>query len=248
MKDFFRGACCAIGGIKYFYNDRSLWKHTIGPWLTLLAAYTGITWVIFHFSGTLASCLTARMDNCPAYLKMLLEGSLTLVATLLAAVIVLTTLSTLFEIFGGLFFDKLIEEFEKKYYNTAFPSVPFSDQLLFTLQAAWFGFKTTLLFLILLLIGFFLPFAGQALLVFFIGKRMAYSLLFAPGFLRDKGVPETKDHLCCRTSELLGFGVAVYLIQLLPLMLPLTLPGLILGAVILYNGDSPLPPQEPETN
>ena len=143
MKDFFRGACCAIDGIKYFYNDRSLWKHTIGPWLTLLAAYTGITWVIFRLAGTLASCLTARMDNCLAYLKMLLESSLTLVATLLAALIVLTTLSTLFEIFGGVFFDRLIEEFEKKYYNTTFPRVPFSNQLLFTLQAAWFGFDVT---------------------------------------------------------------------------------------------------------
>ncbi len=242
MKDFFRGACCAIDGIKYFYNDRSLWKHTIGPWLTLLAAYTGITWVIFRLAGTLASCLTARMDNCPAYLKMLLEGSLTLVATLLAALIVLTTLSTLFEIFGGVFFDRLIEEFEKKYYNTTFPRVPFSNQLLFTLQAAWFGFKTALLFLILLLLSFFLPFAGQLLLVLFVGIRMAYSLLFAPGFLRGQGIEETKEILSRRKMELLGFGVAVYLLQLIPLMLPLTLPGMILGAVMLYNGQRPILP------
>lgn len=242
MKDFFRGACCAIDGIKYFYNDRSLWKHTIGPWLTLLAAYTGITWVIFRLAGTLASCLTARMDNCPAFLKTLLEGSLTLVATLLAALIVLTTLSTLFEIFGGVFFDRLIEEFEKKYYNTTFPRVPFSNQLLFTLQAAWFGFKTALLFLILLLLSFFLPFAGQLLLVLFVGIRMAYSLLFAPGFLRGQGIEETKEILSRRKMELLGFGVAVYLLQLIPLMLPLTLPGMILGAVMLYNGQRPILP------
>ena len=246
MKDFFRGACCAIDGIKYFYNDRSLWKHTIGPWLTLLAAYTGITWVIFHFSGTLASCLTARMDNCPAYLKMLLEGSLTLVATLLAAVIVLTTLSTLFEIFGGLFFDKLIEEFEKKYYSTNFPCVSFSRQLLFTLQAAWYGVKTTFLFLLLLLLSFFLPLAGQLLLVLFVGIRMAYSLLFAPGFLRGQNIPETKKFLSRRKMELLGFGVAVYLLQLIPLMLPLTLPGMILGAVMLYNGPIPALPRQTE--
>lgn len=246
MKDFFRGACCAIDGIKYFYNDRSLWKHTIGPWLTLLAAYTGITWVIFRLAGTLASCLTARMDNCPAYLKTLLEGSLTLVATLLAALIVLTTLSTLFEIFGGVFFDRLIEEFEKKYYNTTFSRVPFSNQLLFTLQAAWFGFKTALLFLILLLLSFFLPFAGQLLLVLFVGIRMAYSLLFAPGFLRGQGIEETKEILSRRKMELLGFGVAVYLLQLIPLMLPLTLPGMILGAVMLYNGPIPALPRQTE--
>ncbi|MBQ9755106.1 MAG: EI24 domain-containing protein [Lentisphaeria bacterium] len=246
MKDFFRGACCAIDGIKYFYNDRSLWKHTIGPWLTLLAAYTGITWVIFRLAGTLASCLTARMDNCPAFLKTLLEGSLTLVATLLAALIVLTTLSTLFEIFGGVFFDRLIEEFEKKYYNTTFPRVPFSNQLLFTLQAAWFGFKTALLFLILLLLSFFLPFAGQLLLVLFVGIRMAYSLLFAPGFLRGQGIEETKEILSRRKMELLGFGVAVYLLQLIPLMLPLTLPGMILGAVMLYNGPIPALPRQTE--
>ena len=246
MKDFFRGACCAIDGIKYFYNDRSLWKHTIGPWLTLLAAYTGITWVIFRLAGTLASCLTARMDNCPAFLKTLLEGSLTLAATLLAAVIVLTTLSTLFEIFGGVFFDRLIEEFEKKYYRTVFPRVSFSRQLLFTLQAAWYGVKTTFLFLLLLLLSFFLPLAGQLLLVLFVGIRMAYSLLFAPGFLRGKNIPETKKFLSRRKMELLGFGVAVYLLQLIPLMLPLTLPGMILGAVMLYNGPIPALPRQTE--
>ena len=246
MGNFFRGVLHLFEGITLFYKDRSLWKYTIGPWLILLAAYTGVTWGIFRFSNTLALYLTSRMENCPAFLKTLLEGSLTLAATLLAAVIVLTTLSTLFEIFGGVFFDRLIEEFEKKYYNTTFPRVPFSNQLLFTLQAAWFGFKTALLFLILLLLSFFLPFAGQLLLVLFVGIRMAYSLLFAPGFLRGKNIPETKKFLSRRKMELLGFGVAVYLLQLIPLMLPLTLPGMILGAVMLYNGPIPALPRQTE--
>ena len=103
-------------------------------------------------------------------------------------------------------------------------------------------FKTALLFLILLLLSFFLPFAGQLLLVLFVGIRMAYSLLFAPGFLRGQGIEETKEILSRRKMELLGFGVAVYLLQLIPLMLPLTLPGMILGAVMLYNGQRPILP------
>ena len=75
---------------------------------------------------------------------------------------------------------------------------------------------------------------------------MAYSLLFTPGFLRGQGIEETKEILSRRKMELLGFGVAVYLLQLIPLMLPLTLPGMILGAVMLYNGPIPALPRQTE--
>lgn len=242
MTAFFSGAVFAVKGIALFYKDTSLWKFTIGPWLALLAVYTGIVWMIFHLAHKLTFFLTSRMNDYPEFLQKILAGSLTVVAILLAAMIILTTLSTLFEIFGSLFFDKLIEEFEKKYYGTEFPSIPVITQLGFTFQAAWFGVKTTVLFFIFLVISFFLPLAGQLLLVLIIGFRMAYALLFTPGFLRNRNISETRKNFSGRRMEVAGFGAAVYLIQLIPFSFPLTFPGILLGSVMLYN--SPLPPKQ----
>lgn len=235
MRNFFRGAACVFEGIALFYKDKSLWKFTIAPWLVLLTVYTGVVWSIFYFSNILSLFLTSRMENYPAFLRTLLEGSLTLAATLLAGVIILTTLSTLFEIFGGLFFDRLIEAFEKKYFHTSLPEVPYMTQFRFTLEAAWYGIKSTVLFLILLVSGLFIPAAGQMLLIVVMGKRMGYALLFTPGFLRGRNIAETRQLFRKSSFETAGFGMTVYLLQLIPLLLPLTLPGMILGAVILYN-------------
>ena len=239
MKNFFHGAFCAFEGINCFYKDRALWKFTTAPWLMLLAVYTGMIWLLIHLSNILSNYLTSRMADYPEFLKSLLEGSLTVIAVVLASVIILTTLGTLFEIFGGIFFDKLLEEFEKKYYRTELSDIPLSRQFEFTLQAVHFGLNTTILFLLFFILSFFLPLAGQILLFIIMGIRMAYSLLFAPGFIRGQSVRETRCFFRNRGTEVLGFGIAVYLIQLLPLLLPLTLPGIIIGASILYNGTPP---------
>ena len=236
MKDFLHGVCCAFDGIICFYRDKTLWKYTLGPWMILLAVYSGMIFFIIRLSHVLSHYLTSRLANYPEFLRTLLDGGITVIAVILASVVVLTTLSTLFEIFGALFFDKLLEAFEKKYYQAEYPGLPLSTQLKFTLQGAYFGIKSTFLFLFLFILSFFLPLAGQLMLVIIMGMRMAYSLLFAPGFLRGKSVRETQAFFSRRRGEVAGFGIAVYLIQLLPLLLPLTLPGVILGASILYNG------------
>ena len=239
MREFIHGASLAIEGILIFYKDRSLWKFTVFPWLLLFAVYTGVIWLIFKLSGRLSLYLTSRMANFPEFLQTLLQGTLTVTAILLAAIIVFTTLSTLFEIFGGLFFDNLIAAFEEKYYKTQLPEVSLVHQIGYAFQGAWFCTKSALLFLLCLAAGFFIPVAGQILLVLVMGMRTAYSLLLAPGFLRDRSVRETRLLFRGRRMEVAGFGTAVYLLQLLPLMLPFTLPGMILGAVILYNNAAP---------
>lgn len=232
MNQFFHGAACVFEGISIFYRDKSLWKFTFFPWLFLLATYTGVAALILHFSRGLSRFLVSQISSWPEFVRTLLEGSLTLLAVLLAILIIFTTLSTLFEIFGSLFFDRLLEAFEKKHFQTSFPELPLKTQFRFTLEGAWFGLKTTLLFFILLMTSF-IPVAGPILLVIIMGIRMGYALLFAPGFLRAKSIAETRQLLNKR--EVAGFGITAYLLQLVPLLLPVILPGMILGAAILYN-------------
>lgn len=239
MGKFLRGVSFAFKGISCFYSDKTLWKYVAAPWGLLLLFYGGCFYLTILLSNYLAAHLAPQTEQLPAFLKTLLEGGITLFLLLLTGVAAITFLSTFFEIFGALFFDKLIERFEEKYYGTSFPSLPLKTQIRFTLEGAWYGIKTTLIFAVLLVAGIFLPLLLPVLLALVMGYRMANALLFAPGFLRGKGIRETQRLFRQRFSEVAGFGIAVYCLQLLPLLFPLLLPGMILGASMLYNGTDP---------
>ena len=237
MSDFFKGALCVFKGIERFYGDRSLWKYALKTWGVIIGVYIFALWLIFHFAGVFADHLNARLADYPAFFQKLLSGSLTLAAVLFSALLILTTISTIFEISGGFFFDGMIEEFEKKSYNTCFEKIPFKRQLAFIFQAAVYSFNTFLLLLLLLVVGIFLLLAGQVLLVIILGIRTGYALLFAPGFLRGKNIRETNDFFRSHRLVPAGFCICVYLLFLLPLALPLFLPGIVLGACMVYNKD-----------
>ena len=239
MKDFFYGFALPFKGISFFYKERSLWKHTIGPWCILTAVYGVIIWLILHLTGKLSAYLSSCLTSCPAFLKALLSGTLTLAALIISSALVLTTLSTLFEIFGGLFFDRMLEDTDERYFHTIHPPLPFKQQLRFTCQGAWFGVKTTVLFIILAVAALFLPLVGQLCLIAIIGFRMGYSFLFAPGFLNGRTLEETTDRFRKQRAAVAGFGICAYLIQLIPFSMPFTLPGIVLGALMLYNGTAP---------
>ena len=239
MSGFFKGISFVLKGISCFYNDKSLWKYVAFVWGLLLLFYGACFFLTLQLSHALSERLSTQMEQLPAFLKMFLQGSMTVFLLLITGVAAVTLLSTFFEIFGALFFDRLIERFEEKYYQTQFPSVPLKKQLRFTFEGAWYGIKTTLIFAILLIAGIFLPLILPVLLALVIGCRMANALLFAPGFLRGNGVRETQKLLKGRFSEVAGFGTMVYCLQLLPLLFPLLLPGMILGASMLYNGSEP---------
>lgn len=244
MKNFFKGASFLWNGIQLFYSDRSLWKYALGAWSTLIVLYVSTIAVIVYCTGKLAAYLSQHLASYPDFLRSLLAGSLHLLAFVLAAVLILTTLCTFFEIFGSFFFDKLIEKVETKYYRTELPRLPLSIQLGFTFQSLCFGLKSTLYFLLLFILSFFLPLAGQLLLIVLMGFRMGVSLLIAVGFLRGKSSGESRQDFREHAMTTAGFGIVLYVLQLIPLALPLILPGAVVGAVMLWNGKLP----EPEKN
>lgn len=239
MKSFFHGAGLALKGVVFFYRERSLWKHAIGPWSLLAGVYGLIIWLILHLTNKLAAFLNTQLADSPEFLRLLLSGSLTFIALLISSVLVLTTLSTFFEIFGSLFFDRMLEDVNERYYNIPPEKVPLKKQLLLICQGAGYGVKTTLLFLFLVIISLFLPFAGQLLLITLIGIRMGYSFIFAPGFLKGETITETTSNFRSRRLEVAGFGICAYLLQLLPFSMPITLPGIMIGALMLYNDKEP---------
>lgn len=239
MKRFFYGAGLVFKGILFFYREKTLWKHIAGPLCILAAVYALGIWLILHLSQKLAFNLENYISCWPEFFRSLLAGTFLVAALLFCAVVVVTTVSGLFEIFGGLFFDGMLEEINKKYYCLDFEKIPFRKQLFFTWQGIWYGIKSALIFIILFIVGIFVPFLGQLLLVSVVGIRMGYSLLFAPGFLNGESVSETCWRFKGRELEVAGFGICVYLCQLFPFAILIALPGMVAGALMLYNGREP---------
>ena len=239
MSGFFKGCFLVFEGISFFYREKSLWKYTRGPWLILIFLYTGMVWLMLRLSRCFSAWACSYLNGWPDFLQSVVAVTITVTAVLFSALLILSTLCTFFEIFGGLFFDKLLEECNRRYYGIPETAVPLKSQIAFALQGMFYGLKSTLLLCILLIISLIIPVFGQILLVVLMGKRMGYAFLFAPGFLKGKGIDETREEFKNRKWEVAGFGICVYLLQLIPLSLPFTLPGMITGALMLYNGEIP---------
>ena len=239
FSSFFKGVFLVFEGISFFYKEKCLWKYTLGPWLLLIFLYTGMVWLMLRMSRLFTAWLSSYLNGWPDFLQGIAAVTITVTAVLFCALLILTTLCTLFEIFGGLFFDKLLEECNRRYYKIPETAVPLKSQLFFAWQGTVYGLKSTLLLCILMIASLLLPVFGQILMVAVMGKRMAYAFLFAPGFLKGKGIDETRKEFKNRKWEVAGFGICVYLIQLIPLSLPFTLPGMVTGALMLYNGKIP---------
>jgi CysZ protein len=239
VKRFFYGAGLVFEGISFFYRERKLWKYVAGPVFILIVTYALSIWGILLLSQKLARYSEAHVAGWPEFLRNLISGSLFVTALILCAIVIVTTVSALFEIFGGLFFDRMVEEINRKYYNIDSVAVPLKKQLLFTCQGCWYGVKTALIFAILFITGIFLPFWGQLLLIVFTGIRLGYSFLFVPGFIRGEGIAETSALFKNKKLEVAGFGICAYLCQLLPFAVLFTLPGMVAGALMLYNGREP---------
>lgn len=229
----------AVAGIKYFYSDRQLWKFIIPVWGIMLLFYILLLWGTFEVSQMTAEYAVSHIGKWPDFLRVFLKFSIAATIIIASLVLVITTFCTFFEAAGGMFFDKLAAAFEQKYYLNEFAEIPFHRQLFFTMQSVWFGIKSVIWLMFLIIVGFFLPIIGPLLLMIIMGRRMALSLIYPVGFLRGMNIRKCNEVLYGRNTELLGFGIAVYLFQLLPFSLLLTLPGLILGAVIFYHGRMP---------
>ncbi|MBR2372674.1 MAG: EI24 domain-containing protein [Lentisphaeria bacterium] len=233
IKNFFRGFLFAFAGIKYFYSDPKLWKYILPVWVIVSLLYVLLIRLLFKGTQLLTGYVEQFIRNWPEFLRVAAEYTMITGAAITASIFVLATFCTFFEASGGIFFDKLTENFEKKYYRHDLPQVPILQQIFFNMQAVWAGIKNFFLLLLLII------FTGAVITLLVMAPRMARSLIYPAGFLHGKGVKETSVLLKQRKAELYGFGIAVCLLQMFPFSLLFTLPGLIIGAAIFYNGKFP---------
>ena len=217
-RDFQRGFSYVFRGVGAFYKDASLWKYSLLPLLILIALYTsllvGAVWMCCHqFS----------------WLKLLLA-----IALLVAAVL---SVYAIYELCGALFFDRMLEEFEKKQFAFHPEKHPLRFNIVFALQSCHYCCNTLLLTVVMSFAGLFLPIAGVVIAALVLGRRFATAYLAASGFNYLKNLNDTKHIFKKHRSVMLGYGVCCYLLFLLPLAPLFAVPGILLGGSLLWHGE-----------
>lgn len=193
----------------------------------------------FTAGKSIASFIGKYLENIPEQLDFLipvLGGAAVIISLLLAAVLSISLLGVLYECFGGLFFDTLIEKFSYKRYGVTPVQKNLRFDVVFLLDSALYGIKTLLLSLPLALLCLVFPVGGQMIFAVIMGYRFGKSYPVAAGYCRNMSFRETSQRLESRTSVIAGFGITAYVILMLfPLAMIFLLPGIVLGGVILLQ-------------
>lgn len=238
IRNFLGGGQHAFEGIKTFYQTPELWKYSAIPLLLILLTYTALVaaaWLLIkHLSGFFAE----KCSDLPGFLQwlgMAASGASAIAVILIFSVIAVVSLGTLYELFGGLFFDALIQKFSVSYS----PEMLKKSDWRFNIQAITdsivYSFNTLLIILAVLVVNLFLPFIGQLIGIFIISYRFGVSYLAMCGFHYRRSMLQTRALAYKNFMFVLGYGASIYLVFLFPLAVVFTLPGLIIGGVKLYN-------------
>lgn len=238
LRNLIRGAGFAFDGIRTFYHSPQLWKYAAFPLIPILLTYCGMVLAGWYLVSWLADFFAGKCADLPGFLQWLATAASTVsaaAAVLLFSVIAITAVGSLYELFGGLFFDALIHRFA----GISSPEMLRESNCFFNIHAladnAVYSFKTLLIILAFAVLGLFLPLVGQVAGVIVISYRFGVSYLAMCGFHYRRNMYQTRMLAYKNFMLTLGYGASIYLIFLFPLAVIFTLPGVIIGGVKLYN-------------
>ena len=118
IRDFFGGAGYAFDGIKIFYHTPVLWKYSAIPLVLILLTYLALLTGGWYLVKYLAEFFAEKSSALPGFLQWLgtaASGAAALAVIVIFSVIAVAALGTLYELFGGLFFDALIQKFSSSF-------------------------------------------------------------------------------------------------------------------------------------
>ena len=185
-----------------------------------------------------AAGIEAMLEHFPPWLMWLGDGitwALYVSGGLLMLLIAAFTLGTLYELFGGIFFDLLVEHFEKKEYHHSPRPFRFGFALLAFYDTLLWAIRSLGCFLLCLLLCLLLPFGGQLILILAMGYHYGFSALLSANFYQGERRRELQQKAKGKHVLILGFGVLAYVLLMIPLASIFLLPGMILGGTMLYH-------------
>lgn len=213
MKDILNGVSYVFKGIHAYYADSTLWKYGFLPLLGLAIFYFIIFFLCFYF----------------------LEGLVFwLVFLSLVLIFVPLTLSLLYELAGGIFFDLLIEKYAEK--NSLLPPPQIKGRFLhFVADTVRFNIKSILLMIVLLPASLVFPLAGQILVFLYLGNRNGKVWLLPALYFYGKTYDSSKAKLKERGLLITSFGTTLTFLLSLPFAALFLLPSLALGGLMLVE-------------
>ena len=213
MKDIFNGISYVFKGIRAYYSDTSLWKYGFLPFLGLVIFYFIIFFLCFYFLKGLVFWLV--------FLSLVL-------------IFVPLTLSLLYELAGGIFFDLLIAKYAEK--NSLLPPPQIKGRFLhFIADTVRFNIKSILLMILLIPASLVLPLAGQILVFLYLGNRNGKVWLLPALYFYGKTYETSKAKLKERGLLITSFGTTLIFLLSMPFAALFLLPSLALGGLMLVE-------------
>ena len=238
LKNFSRGFALSFHGIKLFYSMPRLWKYTLLPLLMVIGTYAVLWYAGSCAVESFAGYVEEKCSALPGFLQWLAtaaHSAAILLAIMLIVVIAAVSAGTLYEFFGGLFFDALIHRFAGELGMKNLPAAGWRFILRGVVDTALYSINTLLIITLFLILNIFLPIIGQLIMVLIISYRFGVVYLAMCGFHFKRSMLQTRQAAYKCRMLVLGFGGSIYLMFLFPLAVLFLLPGIILGSVLVYR-------------
>lgn len=225
--DFMYGANCVLRGIRVFYSRPRLWPYALPPLLLVLLVYAGILAICFFLVVPWLRDWLAGVDipGWLSWVKAVLNWSVSAFFWVGIPVLLLFLLGPLYEMFGNMLFDILVDAFEKE----AYPEHP--------------GIGHTHGRVVRLVTGYILLTVASYLLYFVLfcwipvvkyvvrGAICGRSYLHDSAIRQDLPVSVLRRQVSKNRWAVFGFGIIACFAE----MVPFLIPGLVIGGSILYH-------------
>ena len=238
MKDFLRGFTYVLMGCREFYGDKRAWKYAAIPLSVIFIFYLLAFWGIFHVSGECADTINTWLSGLPSWLlwlHSLINGLSYFFGVIISLVLLGTTVCIFYEIFGGLFFDSLVEYYERKNFAIVPRGFSIKSNVKYCFDSLFFGLHISIFSLLVFIIGFLFPVVGQFLFITIMGYYTGISYMICSSCNSGLSIAKLRTVAKKKTEVILGFGITAYVLLLIPFATIVVFPGLVLGGANLFN-------------
>ncbi|MBQ9789680.1 MAG: EI24 domain-containing protein [Lentisphaeria bacterium] len=236
IKYFLMGANCIIRGIKLFYSEKNLWKYSLYPLPFLAITYIFVSIIFFYIGNNLIAYLTnLELSIFFEILTTIMSIIIYIGLFIVLKFIILSGFVTIYEIFGGLFFDNMLSEVEIKYLKIINSTTKINNVKQYWVISTIFNFNT---FLIMIALSFFnlaIPIFGVLISIGILGYRFAISYSMGIAFKHNINLQTLKQILSNNIAYTLGAGVTIYFLFMIPLAIIFFIPGIIIGGVLFFH-------------
>lgn len=237
MNNFGTGINFVFAGIGEFFRHKVLWKYAAIPFVVTLVLYTALFyWGIYIFLPQIIQSMenffTGRWFE---FIYSTCRIVTTISFYLIFFALTLFFAANVFEVSGSLFFSRMVRCYEKNILGKKVEILPWHREVRNVLECILFSTGTLLIYLLLILIGFFLPGIGFVITIPIVGYRYATTYCSEAIFNRGYLLRDTGILFDGKRGLLYGFGSMVFLLFLIPFVPIFLIPGFVIGGTLLYH-------------